>query len=140
MNGYQVRNIEWNDIGDSTGSPSAFPLEMIDIFIGLVRVASGAQTGYAQLLVEPENMIFNYDGIRGQVVGTSVRKYPESFENYYWNENSFQKLTNEQALHIGIYGLNLALCQSTIRIELHLRSGDSTKVSFVNRKRIPSSI
>ncbi|MBB5329688.1 HEPN domain-containing protein [Tunturiibacter gelidoferens] len=100
LENYTVKNIKNGDMWESASQPTAFPLDTIDTLIGLLRVASGIQTGYAQLLIEPVDTVTKYGGIGRQVIGTSVRKYPNYFENYYWDENSFKKLSYAEASHV----------------------------------------
>jgi len=62
------------------------PLDLVDAFFGSLRIAGALDAGYAQVLVRPLNWALHYVAHLPPVEGTSLRRYPYWFENYYWNQ------------------------------------------------------
>jgi hypothetical protein len=96
LTNYQIQNDTWNDASTALQSVTAYPTELIEAFFASLRIASGLDTGYAQLLAEPiGTLIFPQTINLKQLLGTSTRKYPAAFENYYWNHDEMPTVTVE---------------------------------------------
>lgn len=53
MTGYQIENKEKDSVQNAISNYWAYPLEIIDDMFAAIRIASGFNTGYGQLLIEP---------------------------------------------------------------------------------------
>jgi hypothetical protein len=65
---------------------SSYPLDRIDSFFTALRIATGASTGYAQLLMRPLGWAHSYEAHLPPVEGISIRRYPAWFEYHHWRE------------------------------------------------------
>ena len=83
----------WFDILDN---PRAYPLDKIDKFFGAVRIVTGLDTGYAQVLAAAKGWIRNPKADLPYVEGATVRRYPTRLEDYYWNQESIPVVSPEQ--------------------------------------------
>lgn len=80
--------------------PGIYPLEIIEAFFAMLRLSTGFETGYAQLLVEPIGWAPWYTAKLPCLTGTAVRRYPPQFEDYYWTRDILPLLTTEHLLRI----------------------------------------
>lgn len=60
-------------------------IDAIDSFFGALRVATGVNTGYAQLLWVPRGWAQSYFCDLTPVYGKALRRYPNEFDNYGWS-------------------------------------------------------
>ncbi len=91
---YTIRNDNYWTLTNVLSETGAYPLAAADAFFAGLRIKTGLDTGYAQLLARPVGWI-NYGGYKANlpsVEGTSIRRYPNWFENYYWNTPSLPKV------------------------------------------------
>jgi hypothetical protein len=63
---------------------STYPLDRIDSFFTALRIATGASTGYSQLLMHPLGWAHRYVAHLPPVEGISIRRYPAWFEYHHW--------------------------------------------------------
>ncbi|MEX1138040.1 MAG: hypothetical protein WEF53_01680 [Bacteroidota bacterium] len=63
------------------------PLEFVDSFFAAIRVKAALHTGYAQVLLKPLNWASTYAAHLPPLEGTSLRRYPGWFEDYYWTQD-----------------------------------------------------
>ncbi len=101
LNRYEVENDgRFFQILHAYSEETAYPLPIIDAFFTAVRVVTGHQTGYAQLLLEPASWARSYKAHLPPLEGTSARRYPAEFENLYWHR-SVPTVTRAEAMKIG---------------------------------------
>jgi hypothetical protein len=86
LTGYSIANTEWAEWAQIASSAEAYPTDRIDLLFAMLRLATGANTGYAQLLLEPIGWAGGYKADLPPLEGTAVRKYPAMFEAFHWNE------------------------------------------------------
>lgn len=79
---------------------SSYPLGRIDSFFTALRIATGASTGYAQLLMRPQGWAHRYVAHLPPVEGISIRRYPAWFEYHHWRE-PVATVTEGEALEAG---------------------------------------
>jgi hypothetical protein len=101
LKGWDIKNDRFYEAFNAFYTASAYPTEQIDKFFTAVRIATGASTGYAQLLLRPDAWAHDYEAHLPPVEGTSVRRYPIWFENHYWLTSELPTLTTQQAIEIG---------------------------------------
>ncbi|MDT4896707.1 MAG: hypothetical protein QOH25_1784 [Acidobacteriota bacterium] len=79
---------------------STYPLNQIESFFTALRIATGASTGYAQLLMRPLGWAHSYEAHLPPVEGISIRRYPSWFEYNDWREPT-AAVTEQDALEAG---------------------------------------
>ncbi|NGX97126.1 MAG: hypothetical protein G4V63_18475 [Candidatus Afipia apatlaquensis] len=60
-------------------------IDAIDSFFGALRIVTGVETGYAQLLWVPRGWAQSYFCDLTPVFGKALRRYPNEFDNYGWS-------------------------------------------------------
>jgi hypothetical protein len=80
---YEIRNPNrWQQDHDRL---EAYPTQVVDTFFDALRIVTGIDTGYAQLVMRPISWAWDYMANLPVVVhGPLVRRYPPSFDNYGW--------------------------------------------------------
>lgn len=90
---------------DILDNPRAYPLDRIDKFFGAVRIVTGFDTGYAQVLAAAKGWIRDPKADLPYIEGATVRCYPARLEDYYWNLESIPVVSPEQVEAIAkVYG------------------------------------
>lgn len=84
IQGFTVDNSDYMTWATIVSESAAFPLTMIDQFFTAARIGSGVDTGYAQLLLRPVDWVHTYKANLPSVDGTTIRRYPQRFENFGW--------------------------------------------------------
>lgn len=84
-NGWSLEVDEVGEVSRSLSSASQNALDAVDSFLGALRIATGAKTGYAQLLWVPRRWALDYYCDLPPVYGTTVRQYPSEFDNFGWS-------------------------------------------------------
>lgn len=79
---------------------SVYPIDKFNLFFNALKISTGIDTGYAQILVYPDNWADSYYQDIKVMDGTSVRQYPEFFENFYWNTKKLPVVTKDQLIKI----------------------------------------
>lgn len=100
LRGWELKNESYWQSRDAYSRTSVYPLRQIDRFFSAIRIATGVDTGYAQLLMRPIGWAHDYTAYLPPVEGTSIRGYPTWFENFYWLK-PVPTLTSEDAAKIG---------------------------------------
>jgi len=83
---YEVENTRGGEAEEVLSEVDAYPNLQIEMLFAALRSVADVPTGYAQLLCEPIGWhpIFSDPDLL-PLLGTSVRRYPLWFEDYYWN-------------------------------------------------------
>jgi hypothetical protein len=158
--GWQLSVDDVNEVPRSLGEASPNVLDAIDSFFGALRVATGISTGYAQILWVPRRWTLQYFCDLTPVYGTTIRRYPNEFDNFGWN-NQRDTITVEQlketrriyqavvasqseGVRLALNRLNACLTRSdaadaildgTIGLELLLGDDDNQSLSYKLRLR-----
>lgn len=77
---YSLPNEGWAYHG-GTAKASAYPLQHIDTFFAALRIVTGIDSGYAQVLCSPLGWARSYCAHIPYLEGASIRKYPRAFED-----------------------------------------------------------
>jgi hypothetical protein len=80
-----VDNID--EVHRSLSQSSSNVLDATDSFFSALRVVTGINTGYAQMLWVPRRWALNYFCDLTPVYGTTLRRYPSEYDNYGWVRN-----------------------------------------------------
>jgi len=84
----------------SLSSIDSFPHKEIDNLFAALRMETGYQTGYAQLLYWPSGWAWTYYAGLPPLHGTTVRQYPNVLDNYGWNRE-LEPVSKEAAKTVG---------------------------------------
>ncbi|MCK2055298.1 HEPN domain-containing protein [Methylobacterium sp. 37f] len=103
----------------SMNNPSKNVLDEADIFFGALRAATGARTGYAQVLMIPKGVAFEMYCDLPQFFGATYRRYPSDFDDYAWAYTGQSRVTAEQIKDVQrLYSLTLSRPEERVRIAL----------------------
>jgi hypothetical protein len=80
LTGYELANSTWGEWAGIANSVDAYPTDKVELLFAMLRLASGVDTGYAQLLLEPIGWARTYKADLPPLEGTAVRKYDN-----WWN-------------------------------------------------------
>jgi hypothetical protein len=101
MEKWHISNHNQWQLSELMSSVSAYPDDYINNFFASLRIATGLDTGYAQLLMRPKGWAIHYKAHLPPLYGTSIRAYPSKFENYYWNKKDIPELSSDACQEIG---------------------------------------
>lgn len=85
-----------NWFSEPFSNPQIYPHPIIEKFFAILKIATGYDSGYAQLIIHPHDWADSYYSDILPLKGTTIRKYPDFFENYYWNNEDFEQVSIEQ--------------------------------------------
>jgi hypothetical protein len=85
LRGYLLSNEDYF-ASEISSNALAYPLQDIDTFFAALRIATSVDTGYAQLILRPRDWARSYHAHLPYLEGTSIRKYPYWFEDFYWKQ------------------------------------------------------
>lgn len=71
-------------------------IERFEIFFNALKIVTNNNSGFAQILAYPIDWADRYYLDLPMVQGFSLRKYPNHFDNYYWNSREFPQINNEE--------------------------------------------
>ncbi len=110
LTGWELRDNEnYFDSRDRLKALSAFPTDDIDNFFAALRLATGHDTGYGQLLFYPRHWALTYYADLPILYGTTVRRYPSSFDDHGWLRR-LEPVSRDNVLELGkIYR---AICEA----------------------------
>jgi len=82
--------INWHVDTDKGGAPIYFsshrenyyPINIFDNFIVALKICVDINSGYSQMLIYPKDWALLYNMDLQEIIGTTIRKYPSSFEKY----------------------------------------------------------
>lgn len=78
-------------------NPNIYPDTILEKFFSILEISTGYESGYAQWIVYPHDWADSYSADILPLKGTTIRKYPTFFDDYYWNHETFPEIDNEQA-------------------------------------------
>lgn len=115
--GWYVNNDNPAELSTMFSKTSFYPTDHVDKFFSALRILTGIPTGYGQLLIRPNDWAESYKAHLPPLEGTSIKKYPNAFENYYWNKEEIPKIESDIASKIGqLYMKILDTEQNSIHI------------------------
>ncbi|MCM1236585.1 MAG: HEPN domain-containing protein [Ruminococcus flavefaciens] len=94
LSGYNLENKDRNSLDNAKNNYWAYPIELIDDFFAAIRVVTGANTGYGQLLIEPIEWADNWTADYLPIYGTTFRRFNRKDERKYW-EYKFERIQKE---------------------------------------------
>lgn len=159
--GWTIENESVSQVRHSLEHPSTNVLDLVDRFFAALRTATGASTGFAQVLFLPRGWATSFYCDLPPVFGATYRRYPNTFDDYAWARGRSETVTREQLQRakqvferivlrdeervlIAIKRLNAcltrddpvdAILDATIGLEVLLGDGDSQALSYKLRMR-----
>ncbi len=94
--------------GNSLDNENAYPLTKFELLFNAIKIATNHNSGFAQILVYPHDWVDHYNVDLPRIKGLTVRRYPNYFDNYYWNEESYPIITADDSEKIRIIYNKLA--------------------------------
>lgn len=103
-----------------------YPSEIIDSFFASMRVVTGCDTGYAQMLCFPNGWSTNSYADLPSAHGLVVNRYPAKFNEYFWNNNdialidksTMQEISNCFNTLLKIQGKSLYLAAKRLSLSM----------------------
>jgi Apea-like HEPN len=92
---------------NSLSNENAYPLQKLEMFFNALKIVTNHNSGFAQLLVYPDNWTDFFYMDLPKLKGTSIRKYPNYFDNFYWTNEKFPTINNDELTKVGTIYNNL---------------------------------
>lgn len=103
---WEVKADKVDEVRRSLDQFPASAIDAIDSFFGAMRVVTGVDTGYAQLLWIPRKWALDYYCDLPPLYGTATRQYPGSFDNYGWLQSretiSLEQLKEVRRVYLAV--------------------------------------
>jgi hypothetical protein len=80
---------------DAFGHPQIYPHDKIERFFSVLKLATDITSGYSQVIVHPFQWANRVRYDLKHLEGTSVRQYPNHFDDFYWTKENFPVVTEE---------------------------------------------
>ena len=106
-------------VRQSLNNPAKNVLDEADLFFAALRGATGAKTGYAQVIMMPTDGVVDVFCDLPTTYGATYRRYPAEFDEYGWAYGGQSRVTAEQMADVKrLYTLILARPEERVRIAL----------------------
>jgi hypothetical protein len=130
--GWSLEVDKIDEVRKSLNQSSANVLDAIDSFFGALRVVTGINTGYAQLLSIPRGWALDYFCDLTPVYGTTLRRYPAGYDNYTWT-GSGASVSAERLNEVRrVYRAVVSSQSEAIRLALNRLNGCLTRTDAVD--------
>jgi hypothetical protein len=130
--GWSLEIDKIDEVHRSLNQSSSHVLDAIDSFFGALRIVTGINTGYAQLLWVPRSWALEYFCDLTPVYGTTLRRYPGEYDNYGWT-GSGATVTAEHLNEVRrIYRAVVSSQSEAIRLALNRLNGCLTRTDAVD--------
>ncbi len=117
--GWNIEALSRAQVRQSLNNPSKNVLEEADLFFAALRGATGAKTGYAQVVFMPKNGVVDMYCDLPTTHGATYRRYPAEFDEYGWAHDDQSRVTVEQMADVKrLYNLILSRPEDRVRIAL----------------------
>lgn len=97
-----------------------YPSALVEKFITLLKIVTDSTSGFAQFIIHPRNWANYFNSDLVYLTGASIKSYPNYFDDYYWNNTSFPKISNESLPELSTL-FKSALNSSENKIEFAFR-------------------
>lgn len=80
--------------------PEIYPVNGFEKFFSVLKLVTDQTSGFAQILVYPHNwaILAHVDTVH--VEGAAIKSYPNYFDDFYWNKETFPLITRKQIKEI----------------------------------------
>ncbi len=86
---------------------TAYPIDKFEKFFNAIKIVTNHNSGFAQILVYPHGWVDSFHMDLPRIKGISLRKYPNYFEDFYWNSESLPEINKSDLEEIKLVFLNL---------------------------------
>ena len=97
----KLKSLGWFDIPNVISDIKNYPMEEIEGFMASMRIVSGADFGYIQLLMKPRGWVFHYRSDLPTLEGICVKSYPKYFDTQLWQISKIPIINEKTAIRIG---------------------------------------
>lgn len=80
----------------------SFPMDLFNNFFNSIKLVTNINTGFAQILVYPQGWSSYTYADLPELHGTSVKRYPSYFDNFYWNNDNFPRVDIDEIKNVGV--------------------------------------
>lgn len=87
---------------------SAYPIEKFENFFNAIKLVTNENSGFAQVLVYPHKWVDRFNIDLPRIKGISLKKYPNYFDNFYWNTKVLREINEDDLKDISKVYLNLS--------------------------------
>ncbi|HEM7416275.1 TPA: hypothetical protein U2J22_001340 [Citrobacter youngae] len=101
LHGWEVKNSACIMDFNTLYNTRAYPIDIIDKFFASIRLIKNVNTGYAQVLSLSKSWFNHCKADLPHMIGTTIRSYPTTFEDYYWNIDSIPLTSKDEIDSIG---------------------------------------
>jgi hypothetical protein len=83
---WEIGNDTWMGTSTTLSNADAFSevFQRVDRFFAALRVQTGVETGYSQIVIRPQGWGYSWEAHLPEVFVLSRREYPDNFEAYGW--------------------------------------------------------
>lgn len=131
-NGWSLEVDTIDDVQKSLNQSASNVLDAIDSFFGALRVVTGIDTGYAQLLWAPRHWALGYFCDLTPVYGMTLRRYPDRYDNYGWTGSGAWVSAEHLNEVRRVYQAVVASESEAIRLALNRLNGCLTRTDAVD--------
>ncbi|WP_025765388.1 HEPN domain-containing protein [Dyadobacter tibetensis] len=85
-----------NWLNSPFSKPKIYPHELIERFFSIFKIATNHTSGYAQMIIHPNNWADTYQSDLLPLDGASVRNYPAYFDDFFWNNKEYPEISLSQ--------------------------------------------
>jgi hypothetical protein len=107
--------------GFELSDEKAYPLFQFELFFNAIKIITNFNSGFAQILIYPHNWADFYRMDLPVLKGLSVRKYPNYFDDFYWNKDTFPKVSEPEIKRIAF-------------VYNRLLNNENNKIQIANRR------
>lgn len=98
---WKIKNSACTHDFNALYSIRAYPIDRINKFFASLRLGKNIRTGYAQVFSLAKSWFSKCKGDLPDLIGTTTRSYPGSFEDYYWDAKSVPLISNSEMETVG---------------------------------------
>lgn len=100
---------------------SAYPVDKFEMFFNALKLVTNENSGFAQILVYPHNWADSFNMDLPRIKGISLKKYPNYFDDFYWNTESLPEINKSDLEEIS-------------NIYLKLLKNENNKIHISNKR------
>lgn len=108
-NYYKRKGKKYYDNGLS--HESVYPIRNFELFFNAIKIITNFNSGFSQILVYPHGWVDFFHMDLPPLKGISLRKYPNYFDDFYWNNEIFPIINSFQIREIGAFYNKLLACE-----------------------------
>lgn len=100
---------------------SAYPIDKFEKFFNAIKLVTNENSGFAQVLVYPLKWVDRFNMDLPRIKGISLKKYPNYFDNFYWNTKDLPEISKSDL-------------ENTSEIYLNLLANENNKIKISDKR------